>query len=148
MSCRTISACPLASISFRLLLVVSLWEGPVLWGHTHTNATPGLAFHIGRLHSGDPAAMNMDWHWHLSVPDRNGDEQSERKLPTQSQPTLVRISAELAGFASSSLSAPATLTVGWGSIAACLQPQFMSRGACSTNTLNSSPQQMLCRMSC
>ncbi len=148
MSYFTFSLCPVAGVVFRLLLLASLWEGPVLWGHTHNSATPGLSAHLARLHQGQLAAMNIGWHWHLSLPESGQGEQSDGKFPKDYQPTVVLTSAGLMSCVSSPLSVPAAWADSYGANCGALQPQFMSRVACSTIIFNSSPQQTLCRMSC
>lgn len=56
----------LSAVVFRLLLVVSLWQGQVVWGHQHQADSSSMAEHIARYHAGDPNAWNLGWHWHLS----------------------------------------------------------------------------------
>lgn len=88
----------LGRVVFRLLLVVSLWEGPVVWGHSHRVAMMGpanLTSHIASYHECDTAAADLGWHWHFSIPATDGDSsgsgQSSHRLP----PTVLP-AAELA----------------------------------------------------
>src|SRR5690606_3831927 len=53
------------AVAFRLLLVVSLWRGPVLWAHEHSAACEDLSRHLSVFHADNPEAWNLGWHWHL-----------------------------------------------------------------------------------
>lgn len=70
-----------------LLLVLSLWRGPVPWCHVHVDAAefpcaaPTLAWHLQCLHRGTDASATTDWHWHFVMPadmDGDGREDGER----------------------------------------------------------------------
>ena len=64
----------LTSVLFRLLLVASLWQGPILWGHQHDLNSVGLSFHTARCHSNDDHTTNLGWHWHLTLPTTHEDQ--------------------------------------------------------------------------
>ena len=67
---------PIATVVFRLLLAVSLWNGPVLWGHQHVHGATADAEHIARYHANDPDASHLGWHWHCTLPE-SSDTESE-----------------------------------------------------------------------
>jgi hypothetical protein len=53
---------------FRLVLAISLWQGPILWGHAHTADISEN--HLTRFHIQPTLGGMMQWHWHLSPPAR------------------------------------------------------------------------------
>ena len=61
--------CPFATVSFRLLLLVSLWQGPIIWVHDHTPVDSRLAEHVARFHASESDPWNLGWHWHVSMPE-------------------------------------------------------------------------------
>lgn len=58
----------LTSACLRLLLVISLWQGPIIWGHKHHGSGEELANHIVRFHGQELTPREMGWHWHCSMP--------------------------------------------------------------------------------
>jgi len=56
------------SVVFRLMLIASLWQGPIIWGHCHQHSIVGLANHIAKFHSQTPDPWDLGWHWHCSLP--------------------------------------------------------------------------------
>lgn len=148
--------CGFSAALFRLLLVASLWRGPVLWAHEHSAACEDLTTHLSIFHADEPEAWNLGWHWHLSVPDSRGPltPQDEEKVPYgdpgDSLPALVpgSLSSLTAG-----LSSPATQSAvaefSSSSSFDSLSPseaevlQFGKRPGVPPST-----QQLLCRMNC
>ena len=88
-----------AAIGFRLLLILSLWQGPIVWGHYHDGhhvqnghgqnghgqnghgqnghgqdrrglKRSGLAEHLARYHQGETKTECGHWHWHVTLAHR------------------------------------------------------------------------------
>jgi len=85
----------LSAVVFRLLLIASLWQGPIAWGHAHSPNVAGLADHIAKFHSGQLDTSCCDWHWHYSLigdalpssPDRENSQNNPQSEPR----TLARV---------------------------------------------------------
>ncbi|WP_437226225.1 hypothetical protein SH661x_004473 [Planctomicrobium sp. SH661] len=85
----------LAAVVFRLVLMTSLWQGPVVWGHSHHQTEAELADHIARFHSGVSDCRCNGWHWHCSLPDdvapkSSGQSNGNGKCPSSPR-DLVRV---------------------------------------------------------
>ena len=81
---------PLANVVFRLALMMSLWEGPVLWGHSHAgDCSSSLIGHVTRLHGGDCDPLCLGWHWHFSVRDLEEHGSSGRPQHRRPSPTAL-----------------------------------------------------------
>ena len=82
-----------SAVVFRLLLVVSLWRGPVLWAHEHDANCENLTTHLVVFHPDAPETWDLGWHWHLSLPDGRGplspDDKEPFGEPCDSLPALV-----------------------------------------------------------
>lgn len=89
MTCLPFTQLPWSAVVFRLLLVVALWEGPVLWGHTHNADRSALAGHIARFHACDVDPASLGWHWHFSLPDTDGSGRSDDECPVRSYRTAL-----------------------------------------------------------
>lgn len=57
------------SVVFRLVLIVSLWQGPIVWGHCHQHSAVGLASHLAKFHSDVSDPWTLGWHWHCTFPN-------------------------------------------------------------------------------
>lgn len=69
-------------VGLRLLLWMTLWPGPLPWGHSHAGIQDQLAEHLARFHPHDDHAAELGWHWHLSFPDWEHPGQDDRpQLP-------------------------------------------------------------------
>lgn len=82
----------LSRIALRLLLVLSLWDGPVVWGHSHATAmsrTESLAAHIAAHHACEGNAAHLGWHWHFSIPDADGADPSREKTSRRVAPSVL-----------------------------------------------------------
>ena len=55
----------------------------MLWGHAHTSDMLGLSEHTARLHHSDARPIGWGWHWHISLPDRDGNGQSDGQQPVR-----------------------------------------------------------------
>lgn len=142
------------AVAFRLLLVVSLWRGPVLWAHEHSAACEDLSRHLSVFHADNPEAWNLGWHWHLCLPESRGPLAPEDKVPFgdpgDSLPALVSAphSSLTAG-----LSSPATQTTVSAFLA---RSDFDSLSSAEAGVkrfgrgpgAGPSTQQLLCRMNC
>ncbi|MBI1346086.1 hypothetical protein GC163_07335 [bacterium] len=134
---------------FRLLLAVSLWDGPVLWGHQHNHDATADAEHIARYHAGDPEAALLGWHWHCSLPE---SDPSESESPSHQPLSKVAVIATLTASCGS------TTTVDFDHIVVFIGgAQWLSEVAAdpghtadffTSQMLTHSPQQLLCRMVC
>ena len=77
----------LSSVVFRLMLMASLWQGPILWGHSHQQVREGLADHIAKFHCEGASSWQLGWHWHCSLPweifqtSSDQDDNHQRQLP-------------------------------------------------------------------
>jgi len=80
------------AVVFRLLLVISLWQGPFPWMHRHTIEDPDLAPHLARFHDRDLTASDLGWHWHFSYPETGGNADSDGNEPV---PQRISPSASL-----------------------------------------------------
>lgn len=82
----------LSRIALRLLLVLSLWDGPVVWGHSHATAmsrTESLAAHIAVHHACEGNAAHLGWHWHFSIPESDGADPSPGKSSRRVAPSVL-----------------------------------------------------------
>lgn len=79
---RLLSTCRrLRRVAVSVLLLASLWRGPLPWCHSHSepetaaDASAGLAWHVQWLHvSADNGSVVAGWHWHFVLPtDVDGD---------------------------------------------------------------------------
>lgn len=100
---------PLLTAGFRLLLVVSLWQGPVAWIHMHAPDAEGLADHLARFHADDPDPFCLGWHWHLSSPV-TGEPTSDHEKPANPHPAVLGSQVTVC-CSSISVDAPAELSV-------------------------------------
>jgi len=137
------------AVWFRLLLALSLWQGPVLWGHQHRGVT-GLAEHIARFHTNNSSAGSMGWHWHLMMP--NGQHPlspSSADQHTSAPRDLSRttnVSLELAD--SSQPLEPDSRPAGPTDLQIGLALTSGLSGFLATYHLLHPSQQLLCRMTC
>jgi hypothetical protein len=134
------------STVFRWLLVVSLWEGPVLWGHVHAVGEAGLGAHLQRCHLHDADPFGLGWHWHLSWPEPGDSETSHKTAQsTAHPPRLLTKPLQGAGHEWAGPSAVAVPTP-WVSPG----PLALGHGRASGSLLPAgiSPQILLCRLSC
>ena len=83
------------AVTLRLLLVLSLWQGPSFWGHVHHSESVGLGVHLAQFHSGEADSLQLGWHWHLSLPE-NGPSQSSEDSE-QPRETLPKIAVASGG---------------------------------------------------
>jgi hypothetical protein len=137
------------AVWFRLLLALSLWQGPVLWGHQHRGVT-GLAEHIARFHADNSSAGSMGWHWHLMMPNgqhplspNSGDQHTS--APRDLSRT-ANVSLELAD--SLHPVEPGCLSAGPANVQAGLTLTSRSSGFLATYHLLHLSQRLLCRMTC
>lgn len=135
----------LAAVVFRLGLVVSLWQGPGVWGHSHHATVSTLSDHFASYHAHDSNPLAMGWHWHLSLPSPYPEDHSGGSA-SSSQVTAVLTSHMQVDVTSSSALvvlwvAPSVSTNG-GHPAGLRLHQV--RGTIALR----SPQTWLCRMSC
>lgn len=80
----------LTAVALRFLLALSLWQGPILWGHEHHVGSAGITAHLATFHSGDANAMQLGWHWHLSLPNWDPSQSPEGSDPSpQSTPKIA-----------------------------------------------------------
>jgi len=82
----------LSRVALRLLLVVSLWEGPVVWGHSHTSVmspSESLVAHIAAHHACESDATHLGWHWHFSIPEADGANPSPEKPTRRVAPSVL-----------------------------------------------------------
>lgn len=148
MSTITTQRSPSATVCFRLLLVMSLWQGPVLWGHQHTPESGVSTTHIAQFHGNQSDAWNLSWHWHFSRLDPSGNASSE-----QSDETRLPFSQIVVNEAGCALALGGTIAsvaieaVRW---LPANVPHTGSgvHGFLATYCPAHSPQQVLCRMSC
>ncbi len=52
---------------FRLACIVSLWQAPVPWVHTHA-AEVDLQEHLAAFHANADEFSTRGWHWHAVLP--------------------------------------------------------------------------------
>lgn len=135
-----------SSAVFRLLLVVSLWDGPVLWGHVHAVGAGDLMTHLQQFHLHDPEPFGLGWHWHLSLPEDGkpgspGDSGKNRAHPPRLLTKPLQCGVDSLS-ASSGASEPATV----------LRLETLAPSRCRAfsrlPSINNSPQLLLCRLSC
>ncbi len=143
-----------SAVALRLLLLVSLWRGPVLWGHEHSADCTDLATHLSLFHGGDPDALHLGWHWHLRFPNSRGpvapDENSPfgdsgDSLPVVLSGTSSTLMAAMSSWAAQ-LCVPADPAAKCGVGASSRQTAVAAFGTgpgAAPDTL-----QLLCRMHC
>lgn len=140
------------AIALRVLLILSLWEGPVLWVHQHSLEVVGLSKHLEQFHSDAQTeiADNAEWHWHLSWPASSEpcEGQSGESTPRSRNVTQTVSSA-------TSLSWVMQLSVSLDSFSdfepssnRLLHSARKDRAFLATYCPAHSMQQVLCRMSC
>lgn len=139
----------IAAVAFRLVLAVSLWPGPIPWGHEHFTTQADLHDHLVRCHAQDPEGWQTGWHWHFSLPGSHAPL-SDCRHPDQESDGLGYCFVQAMNEGSTVPSANGTawepLFPAWG---AGLQAPERSR------SLQSPPppfpraaQILLCRLSC
>ena len=152
MSLRVFAQRRSVSIALRLLLILSLWDGPILWGHQHSAGCSHLPEHLAKYHANDARAMELGWHWHLTrwcgvgLADSENHEQPPLPFPKQSAEQTLAV-------------------IGWSSLenlpttAATLIDGALLRDRSSTGNVVSlnfvdtyclahSRQHVLCRLTC
>lgn len=139
------SSC-LTTAVFRLLLVASLWQGPILWGHQHHLASAGLSFHTAQCHSNDEDSRELGWHWHLSWPvcDEScpTDDPLQPRLPLSERAVPVEVGSLFAAFDwAGPVECPVVTEPHRGPVSIC--GAFLS-SFCPAHT----PQELLCRLTC
>lgn len=77
----------------RLLLALSVWDGPVLWGHVHTDGQKGLDTHVARFHACDQSPWTLGWHWHITVPAADDEADSDGQPTRRSEHTVVLLTS-------------------------------------------------------
>lgn len=137
----------MAEIALRLLLAVSLWHAPIVWGHCHETDDSELADHVARFHAHDSASINMEWHWHVSLPDRQNPNSSRE---TQRDSDFGEVTAVCGLVAREGEVSPSCFT----RLSLTLSPSLMHTSLkphrCDRDTLRSRRLSLhqLCRMSC
>jgi len=141
----------LAAAGFRLLLIVSLWQAPVVWGHQHSTDAADLAEHLALFHGGDFESCNLGWHWHVSLPQ--GEAPCSPESPQSPRDSLPGVVDSVSTPGSHLLSArvlheladliPLAASGGSSLLTAAAGPNYLA-----TWSAAHSPQQLLCRMSC
>lgn len=142
----------IVAVCFRLLLAVSLWQGPVLWGHQHEPNSAGLAAHLSRFHADDSHALTLGWHWHLSLPvQRVPGSSDDAEQSQQPLPLIVVSSASLCANISYSSSEPTAFAALTPTALIDSGLEASRTGTCgflATYCPAHSPQQLFCRLSC
>lgn len=140
------------SIALRVLLIVSLWEGPVLWGHHHSPGFIGLSEHLEQFHPGleTRSPPQSEWHWHLSWPESPEPCEEGRK---ESTPRSRNLTAATSIVTAHSWSVQLSICVGDVSFIGHPEPRRIfslqeDRAFLATYCPAHSMQQLLCRMSC
>lgn len=142
---------PVSVVGFRLLMVVSLWQGPIAWGHQHAPDSVGMADHLARFHAGETDAFCLGWHWHVTLPGTGSPTSTDQGPPEQLPANPVVIGSAVS-VCCGSLSPdalvqtgllPSNLALG-GRVFAPLGAQGFLGTFCPAHTA----QQVLCRMSC
>lgn len=143
----------LTAVVFRLMLAISLWEGPILWGHQHSSNSTGMATHIARCHACDESPQSLGWHWHVSLPvqgdpsSSKGDDVPQTNLPRTVAPSVTDVAGTLqAGLSVAPFSVPITgrfLSLGYEAL-----PPSGRGGFLASYSPAHSRQQLLCRLSC
>jgi len=135
-------------------MIVSLWQGPIVWGHRHEQGDVGLANHIHKFHDESHQSSCLGWHWHCSllsdVFPASSDETDTNQNPQPKPRDLVRIISfdggslfSVVGYLSFERS-PATVAVKTGATA----PHRALFGFLSTFDPAHASQYVLCRMTC
>ena len=148
MSIMTSQRSPLAAICFRLLLVMSLWQGPILWGHQHTPDSGVSTAHIARFHGNRSDAWSLSWHWHLSLLERSGDESSEKAEETRLPFSQIVMNEAGCAFSHGPSIESTAIKETWSIPANVPHRSSGARGFLATYCPAHSPQQILCRLSC
>ena len=135
-------------VAGRLLLVASLWQGPICWGHEHTCEGMDLAAHLARFHRAETDAMTRGWHWHLSMPNQSGNELPGDDQSYPSHPAVLLLSSGLPG-------AVCCTTAELAGLANCRlkssddgQSGLAGLALGDTIAIVCFPQQALCRLRC
>lgn len=142
---------PVSLVGFRLLMVVSLWQGPIAWGHQHAPDSEGIADHIARFHAGEADAFCLGWHWHVSLPGTgeptSNDQGAPEQLPTN--PVVIGSAVSVGcGPLSPDALVEAGLTPSNLSLSGCAFAPYGSNAFLGTFCPAHTAQQVLCRMSC
>ena len=136
------------AVCFRLLLVVSLWRGPALWGHEHKAGGEDLATHLAIFHPDEPDPWNLGWHWHFSLPDSPGplSPEGEEPLSHSCDPLPALLSDSLV-TSSTGVSTPTAMSALSDHFAS---PDGVSHSRSVPKALHFGPltQQLHCRMNC
>lgn len=92
---------------FRLACIVSLWQAPVPWVHSHA-AEVGLQEHLAAFHADADELTTLGWHWHAVLPPWG---QAEHSKDAPASTLRVQFSAAISAPVSDlGLAAPETLT--------------------------------------
>lgn len=142
--------CGRIALAIRLMLALSLWQGPLVWGHDHSTSAPS-AEHVARFHGGDLASAQSEWHWHFSFPEGADPSSSPTDEPPPPSSWPRTLSANSSGLDVQVLT---QLSLSVASCNALVLP--VSAGSVSSLSLDrpramASPvslQDLLCRMSC
>lgn len=142
------SLSPIAAVAFRLVLAVSLWPGPIPWGHQHLTTQVDLHDHLVRCHTQDADGWQTGWHWHYSLPGSHAPL-SDCRHPDQESDGLgycfVHAMNEGSALPLASGTWWAPLTPAWD--AGQLVP-VRSRSLDTPPPFPRAAQILLCRMSC
>lgn len=144
--------CPFTTVGFRLMLMVSLWQGPIIWGHDHAPVNARLAEHVARFHAGESDAWNLGWHWHVSMPDSrmpNSPEDSGPHRDPLEVATVFRLVSALGKVGSWGFTHPASPLLSNLFPPVVLKPSLGVHDSCLHSfRCNRLTQHLLCRMSC
>jgi hypothetical protein len=138
------------SLVMRLLLMATLWEGPVPWGHSHAHSTDDrhLAEHLARFHPHDHHAADWGWHWHFSYPDWAHCQEEGHQQPLRPQAALVQNSFDVPCGPPTCVARIVAVREARQPAAAC--PPWDRTGSRIHAALAHAPsaQERLCRLSC
>jgi hypothetical protein len=150
--CRPQQRCPFAAVGFRLLLLVSLWQGPIIWGHDHAVTDLHLAEHVARFHVSESDSWKLGWHWHFSIPESrqptSPEDTGRHQEPLKVMP-VCGYAASLSGIGASGSNHAVPLLLLLPLSPTAMRPSIVPHDSCLHRFRSSRlTQLLLCRMSC